>query len=212
MNPAAIWHNTPYTHHRKAIFKALRVDPADPASGFACACFRVIADDGVTYIAGAVGCPPHLDLERFKNWTPDDITDVILWSPRTNDLRALGEARSQTVLITPVASENTIMVYADGFAFFRAWLEARAAYAVRKQGLISNAWVHPLPEPSDSFIPGALVIGDIAKVKEWPAIADASLIAGPGVTDDALRQSVWRAAHIPQVITRTAHAVRKVAA
>lgn len=204
MTPGDIWHSTPYSHHRKAIFKALRVDPSDPSAGFACACFRVIADDGVTYIAGAVGCPPHSDLERFINWTPDDISNVILWNPRTNDTRILGEARSQTVLISPESREGMITVYQDAFAFFRAWCERRAEFIVRRQGVITNGWLHPMPEPRDSFIPGALVVGDLAKVKEWPRLSEATLIPGPGVSEDDLKKSVWRSAEIPTVNMRHA--------
>lgn len=209
MTPGEIWYRTPYIHHRRAIFNALQVDGSDPSAGFACACFRSIADDGINYIAGAVGCPPHLDLDRFRDWTPDRIAHVILWHPKSNDVRELGEAKSQSILIAPTIPDETITVYADGFAFFRAWIERRAAHYVRNQMTIRKEWAHPTPETSDSLIPGALVIGNIASVKEWPAISESALIAGPGVTDDALRQSVWRSAHIPQVITRN---IRKVAA
>lgn len=209
MTPGDIWHSTPYSHHRKAIFKALRVDPSDPSAGFACACFRVVADQGVTYIAGAVGCPPHLNLEAFKDWTPDAISDVVLWNPRTNDLKALGEAKSQAVLIAPTSPHDPLTVYQDGFAFFRAWLERRSEFYVRNQMSIRQEWVHPNTEPSDSLIPGALIIGKASDIKHWPYLHDATLVAGAGCDESALKNSVWRSAHIPQVITRTQ---RKVAA
>lgn len=205
MNPSEIWHHTPYAHHRAAIFKALQIDPRDPSAGFSCAQYRVVANEGVTYIAGAVGCPPHLDLERFKDWTPDAISDVILWNPRTNDVRILGEAKSQTVLIAPVHAE-TITVYQDARAFFRAWCERRAAHYVRHQGVISRQWLHPMPEPADSFIPGAFVCGSLSAVKGWHRLSDATLLPGPGCAEDELRKSVWRSADIPKVITRKAAA------
>lgn len=211
MNPGAIWHSVPYGHGRASIFKALHIDPREPSAGFACACFRIVADDGVNYIAGAVGCPPHLDLERFQEWTPDNVSEVILWNPRTAELRVLGEAKSQTILIAPRHAE-IITVFKDGYAFFRAWAERRAEFAARKQGVLNNAWVHPMPETSDSLIPGALIVGDTMAVKGWGALSQATLIPGPGVSEDELKKSVWRASDIPSVKTRAAQPARKVAA
>lgn len=175
-----------------AIMRALRIDRDQSGSSYACDAFRVVADDGHNWIAGAVGAPPSL---ARSTWLPADISDVILWNPRTNETRVLGD-RDPTV-IAPY--DDVITVYADGYAFFRAWADARAEVWGRAVARRDNKWVHPVTEIAT--VPAAIVIGDIAKVRRWPNAT--TLIAGPGIDADALRRSVWDSYNVPRVVGAT---------
>jgi hypothetical protein len=50
----------------------------------------------------------------------------------------------------------------------------------------------------DSGIPGALAIGDLAKI-DWRAVDASVLVAGPGIDAKALNKAIIRSARLPRV-------------
>lgn len=202
-NAALAWANADLRTNRTDILKALRIDPSDRTALFASMPFRVVADQGERFIGAAIGCPPHLDADAMRAWSPNDIRDVLLWSPKRGTVRVMGEA--QPVLVLP-DDRGTVTLFADPFAFMRAWVERRAAAMVRK--LHVTRWQTHTREPGDSYLPGALAIGDLARMHLGTADVEA-FVPGPGVAPDALRQAVYRSARMPRVIA--APALRKSA-
>lgn len=195
---AETWARAPFSYHRATILKLLRIDPTDRVAHFATAPFRIVQDDGCAWVAGAVGCPAHIDADAIATWTPRRIRSVILWNPKRDELRVMGEAASQASLILPDDCQ-TLTVYADGFSFFRAWAERRAEHAVRAVHVAGRAFTARVVEPADSLIPGALAIGDFEKLP-WRQAEAETILPGPGVDPETLRKAVWRAYSVPRVI------------
>jgi len=185
------WLHAP-RRHSDTIYRMLKIDPQDAGAGYAIAPFTVLEDDGKHWIAGAVGMWRAL---RPLEWCSDDVTAVILWNPRSNELRLAGEIEPSLILPDHVPARITI--YGDGFAFFRAWADQRAATfeCLRYAAACQRA---ALAEPGDSDIPGALAIGALHKL-DWRSTDAAVLVAGPGVDPRELNRAVIRSARLPRV-------------
>lgn len=188
------WLAADWSRNRTAIYRALRIDPNEPDVAYATGPFTLLTTGGGEHrwIAGAVGIwralSPH-------GWTPDDISDVILWNPRTGAVQLLdGDGPT---LIMPHRFEPRLTVYVDGFAFFRAWADRRAATltslrAASKAHRVADA------EPRDSDIPGALAIGEMKDI-DWCGTGASILVAGAGVDPKALNRAIIRSARLPRV-------------
>jgi hypothetical protein len=175
---------------RRAVFAALKIDPLEPTASYAIQPFTVLETDEGNWIAGAVGHEPPM---RYGDWTPTG--DVILWNPRSGAMRLRGVIGA--ALIVPHHPGARLTVFGDGFAFFRAWADNRAAIAERIAVASTNHRTTNA-EPMDSGIPGALVIGDMAKI-DWRDTGASVLVAGPGIDAKALNRAVIRSAHLPRV-------------
>jgi hypothetical protein len=175
---------------RLAVFRALKISPLEPTAGYAVQPFTVLETDLGNWIAGAVG---HADPLRYGEWSAAG--DVILWNPRTEEVRLRGETGS--ALICPFRAEPRLTIYGQGFAFFRAWADNRAAIAQRINLAAANHRATNA-EPMDSGIPGALAIGDLAKI-DWRAVDASVLVAGPGIDAKALNKAIIRSARLPRV-------------
>lgn len=186
------WLSTNWSANRATICRALKIDPAEPGATYATGPFAIMAEDGANWIAGAVGIWRALDP---LPWSVDDITEVILWNPRTGQVRFLDDVGPGVVI--PAKPEQRLTVYADGFAFFRAWADRRAEILARIRIAHEGHRVTAV-EPLDSAIPGALAIGDLAKI-HWRDIGASVLVAGPGVDAKKLNRAVIRSAHLPRV-------------
>ena len=199
--PGMAWRRADARRGRASILRALRVDAADPASFYATFPLRILntAEDEC-WIAAAAGCP------RLFGATCDpcpelDISDVILWNPSTGALRLLGEAACSSTIILPylvgAGLERRVIVYADPAAFFRAWADRRAEVWGRRRAVVDRKWTHGVTEHFDGGLPGALIIGDLGKVR---LPLDTSVLeAGPGVDARRLSQQVYRRADLPRV-------------
>lgn len=196
-SPGAVWMRARYERGRASICRALHIDRSEPTAAYATLPFAIVEDEeGETQIAGAIGIYPAFSV---GDWTSVDISDVILWSPRTNRVRIMGEARSASCLVLPaIIPTDRLAVYGDGFAFFRAWADNRAYIAALAVERAKGKWVHGVIEPADSGIPGALAIGDLNKMR----IADIDthvLVAGPGIDAAKLKSALFRSANLPRV-------------
>lgn len=195
--PSRRWNNAPHAHGRPSIARLCGME-GSPFATYACAPFRTyIDDDERSWIAGAVGAMPMLDSKRMMRWNHLDITDVILWDPRTGEGRLAGEHHSTSNLILPYIQDERMTVYGDTGAYFRAWAGRRARTAELGQRKARGEWNHPVCEPDDGGLPGALILGEVGKV-QWRGVTAATVIASTGVTKDELRGAALRAAHLPK--------------
>ena len=184
MTVAQIWRK------RLAIYRALKISPLEPTASYAIQPFTVLETGEGNWIAGAVG---HHPSTRYGDWNPTG--DVVLWNPRTGEMRLRGETGA--ALIAPFRAEPRLTIYATGFAFFRAWADNRAALAERIAHAITNHRATNA-EPADSGIPGGLAIGDLSKLN-WRDLDATVLVAGPGVDPKKLNSAIIRSARLPRV-------------
>lgn len=197
MTPVETWLAQDWLRGRAAICKALRIDHDDPASVYATAPFTILSDDGANWIAALVGMRPCLSVDAIRAWDEAAAGPVILWNPRTNKLRILGEAASASIAIVPDHADR-LTVYADAYSFFRAWADHRADIFASIKAAQSNPHRITPAEPADGGIPGALIVGSVEKAA--PQLFDAlHLLAGPGIDPAELKRSIYRAARIPTV-------------
>jgi hypothetical protein len=197
MTPAQAWWHAPHERGRARIYAALKIDPTEPTAPYACALFRALDLDDATWIASPTAGFPCLAVDAVLRSAPEDIPDVILWSPRTGTLRIAGESANTPALITPHPAPETLTVYGDGYAFFRAWADARAEFFARWRSARAGTSFIPT-EPTDGGMPGALVIGDLDKI-HWRHTGASVLVAGPGVPAAKLKTAVFRSARLPRV-------------
>lgn len=189
--PGRRWNQADYSAGRDTIARLLG------AEGFkhrlyATLPFRLIwTQEDEPWIGGAIGCPPALDAEKYGAWEHIDIRHVILWNPKTNQTRLLGDEEQPSHLVMPEPVPPELEVFSDTRAFFSAWARQRAAYA-------GMAQLHQLPESRDGHLPGALVVGSIEKVR-FPIHAADTLVARRPLSRAALRNAVLRSANLPKI-------------
>lgn len=197
--PGRRWNATPHSLGRASIARLLgQAGTACP--GYVTAPFRTwIDDDDRSWIAGAVGCPPCFDVDAVMHWRHLDIDEIILWCPRTGEARLAGEDPSTVRMILPCDQGASLTVWGDAGAFFRAWAQRRAGTADKMRRKTSGEWVHPVTESPDGEMPGALVVGDIGKLR-WGNVRASTIVAGPGMTRRDLHAAALRAASLPAFV------------
>lgn len=178
---------------RQAVFRALKIGASDPHAHFSTDRFTVLTIDGKAWIAGAVSASPIIG-HRYGDWFPNG-GEVILWNPRTNEVKLRDD--DHPTLILPHRAEARLTVYADGFAFFRAWADNRAAISERINLATDNHRITHA-EPSDGGIPGALAIGALNSI-DWTDTGSNILVAGPGIDPKKLNSAIIRSAKLPRV-------------
>lgn len=194
--PGRRWNMLEPSVGRASIHRLLALT-GDPAAIYAAAPFRSWTDDdGRAWIAGAIGCPPYFDNDAALRWEHLDITDVILWDPRTNEARIAGEHASTSVFVMPEQPDPRLTIWGDCGAFFRAWAARRVRtgklWIMRARG----EWQHPIDEPADGNLPGGLLIGDAFRAR-WPVTDSTTIVAGAGLSATELHAAAFRAARLP---------------
>lgn len=168
-----------------------------PGAAYATAPFRTWTDDdGVDWVAAAIGTPQCLDADAAGRWMHLDVRDVILWNPRTNAAQLAGEHRSVSTFVMPDHSGPELTVWGDCAAFFRAWAARRLETTRLSIMQASGSWAHPVLEPADGNMPGALLIGSVDAAR-WPGTSATSVVAADGVDSEDLYACALRAAGVP---------------
>lgn len=197
-SPALAWSLAPYELGRRTIMRALQIDPAEQFAGYATNAFRIISTaEDETWIAGAIGAPPSFDAKRLLAWSHLEIRDIVLWNPRTNALRILGQPQHAHMLVTPDHLDTRVTVYGEGQSLFRAWADKRAQTAAAIISAKANAHVIPV-EPADSDLPGVLALGELHRLA-WLDLNATVLVAGPGIDAAKLNKAIFRSARLPKV-------------
>lgn len=188
--PGKVWWNATAGH--PAIFRVMRVDPAEFGAFFACLPFRLARIDGEAVVLAAHPCPLTLG-PVSDDWL--DIETVLAWNPKSGAVRVLGDDAPQ---IAGRLTDETPTLYGDAFSFFRAWLEARAAFAMLRSQTASKEWA---AKPTEfGTAPGALIVGDPDKVR-WVPYALPRDIQCVGIDATKINRAIMRAARLPRAVT-----------
>lgn len=186
--PAKVWSQATYNH--SAIYKFLRIDPAESAARYAIEPFRVHTDPdtGKARILVAYPCPRLVD--AFDEHTV--IETVLSWNPTSGSVTVLRDPSPQLFGGFTDTEQGTI--FRDPFAFFRAWVESRAAWFVDYLSAIGRSWqVKPIER---DLVPGCLMVGDIEAIQWAPHSLPTSLNC-VGVDPKALNRAILKAARLP---------------
>lgn len=173
----AWWDSSP-THGRGSIYRLLEV-PNEPGAQYATMPFRVMRYDEQDWFGGAVGF-----VMGDPYWTHLDITEVVLWSPRTNETRLYADVKGDRSLVLPETLDAAPVIYGDGHNFMKAWAAKRLAEKHQ-------------PEKRCGNLPGVLAVGGLHQ--NWSSLEAETLLAGPGVDNNQLGRAVMASARLPVV-------------
>jgi hypothetical protein len=189
--PAKVWSQAKEAH--PAIYKFLRIDPAEQGARYAIDPFRVHMDPdtGKARILVAWPCPRLIDaLDDYLV-----VEQVIEWAPMANTVTMLRDPSPQLAGTFTDREQGTL--FADPFAFFRAWVEARAAWACEWMVSRRAAWrVRPIER---DLVPGCLMLGAVDQIRWQPSDMPASLNC-VGVDPRAVNRAILKAARLPMAI------------
>jgi hypothetical protein len=179
-----------------AIYRFLRIDPSDPYAPYAVEPFRVWQDPetGKNRILAAWPCPRLID-EQDDHL---DIEQVISWAPQQNVATMLGEPSPGLAGAFTDHADGTL--FSDPFTFFRAWVEARAAWAVEWLAAKGQTW-RARPRERD-LVPGCLMIGRVDQIAWAPGALPANLTC-VGLDARAINQAILKAARLPRAHAAT---------
>lgn len=196
--PGKLWWHAEALH--PAIFRALRMDREENGAVYAALPFRLHRDELGAKILIALPTPPQFDPECY-DWL--DIETVLEWYPHLNQFKIMGDHTPTTAgRIDPDCAE----LFADAFAFARAFAERRAQWFVSWQMNIGAKWRAASIEPD--LTPGLFLFDKPEKcrlpVHEMPAD-----VIAHGINPTDLNRALLRQAQIPRA--RAANQMRAVA-
>lgn len=194
--PSKIWANADIGH--KAVYKALKIDPADPAAFYAAFPFRLAMMGERARIVIAI-TPPLIATKGNEHWHHTDIDLVLSWNPVENTVEVIGD--TQPMAVFPDEMGDAVEVYGDGFKFFRRWIERRAEFWQRRTDSAKNKWKHPAVEPRDGGLPAILCVGDVRQIR-WQTHDLPPVINAVGIDRDALNASIFKSAAVPRVVDK----------
>lgn len=191
--PARTWWEAEAMH--PALFRALRIDRAEFAAPYAAHPFRLARIEGKAVVLAAHPAP------RILGPVDDDwlgIETVIVWNPVDDTATVPGDPVPQLV---GALSDDAPALHASPFAFFRAWLEQRAAFAMLRSTMVGKDWaVRPTER---THAPGALMIGTPEQIR-WNPSALPQHIECHGTDAKRVNSAIFRAAKLPRVTMRAA--------
>lgn len=190
--PGKTWWNAQAGH--PAIYRALKVDPNEFGAFYAILPFRLARIEGQPRILAAHPCPLTLG-PIDEDWL--SIEAVISWNPVDNTATVLRDKTPQLV-----GDLNEPVLFGDPFAFFRSWVEARAAFAMHRSHTAGKEWASPPTEYGTA--PGALIVGDADKIR-WAPSAMPRDLAVVGIDPIKINRAILRAANLPRAVAKQAN-------
>lgn len=172
-----------------AVYRALKIDPADPAAVYAAAPFRIGKVDEVPHVLAAWPAPNILG-EPDPDWL--DIEAVLAWNPVSNAVSVLSDPEPQLIGAWP--DVGPVRLFGTPFAFFRAWVEERAAFITAWQAAQRAHW---LATPTEASTPGMLATGPIDKIR-LPVATMPHNIECVGLDPREVNKAIMRAARLPR--------------
>lgn len=191
-SPGKLWWDAEFGH--RAIYRALRVDPDEFGAFYAILPFRLTRIDGKPLIVVAHPCPLTLG-PVTEDWL--DIESVIVWNPVDNSATVMGDDVPQLV-----GDVEQSTLFGDPFAFFRSWVEARAAFAMLRSQSAGKEW--SVSPTEFGTAPGALIVGDPDKVR-WVPHAMPRDLTCVGVEPQKINRAILRSARLPRAVAAPAN-------
>ena len=198
-SPAKTWWHAEAGH--AAIYRALRIDPAEFGAFYAGLPFRLARIDGKPLVLAAHPCPLTLG-PIDEDWL--GIEAVTAWNPVDGSVSILGDDGAQIIGDLTDAAPD---LYANAFAFFRAWVETRAAFAMTRTQFAGKDWAVTPTEYGEA--PGALIVGDPDKVR-WPTATMPRHLVCHGIDAIRINKAILRSANLPRAVTGS-HNIKKAA-
>lgn len=184
---AKTWFMAEPTH--PAIYRALKIDPTDPAAWYAAAPFRLAKIDGAHVILTAWPVPKMLS-DYPQDWL--DIETVMVWDPVHNRVTIPEDISPQLVGAWP--SAGTAILFGTPFSFFRAIAEERAALFTQ---VVRARKAHWLSDPSETIAPGMLVVGDLKRIR-LPVSTMPRDLECVGIDPREVNAAIQRSAALPR--------------
>jgi hypothetical protein len=201
MNAGGRWHDAKLkcdAAQFQWLAKVARFDPDDRRAFYALLPFAAVYDDDRWWLAATSAPPPTQHPEQIADYDPQD-ADVLLFDPVKNEARIWGDAEPQ--LFRPDRyAETRIVIYTGVREFLQAWAEARASHCVRASSM-SPTEREALHEPKDGFMPGALVVGAISRIR-WRGMPR-KVVAPDKDTARTIQRLIDRDEHRPRVSAPT---------
>jgi hypothetical protein len=186
-SPAKTWFFATFEH--AAIYRAMKVDPSDPASFYACAHLRLWRDvDGKALILAAHPAPGLIP--EAADWLGIDA--VLAWNPVDDTAYVMGDPAPQ--LFGGFTSPEVGAIYASPFTFLRAWTEARARFWTEWTSAQGLAW-RAAPVERDQ-VPGTLMLGGINDIAWVPSALPHDLTC-VGLDSSKINKAIIKAAKLP---------------
>lgn len=186
--PAKRWWNLDATHAATA--RALRINPQDDGAAYALIPFRLARTPEGPRILVAHPCPRF-----FAPQDPDwlGIETVLSWEPNSNTVQVEGDPSPRLV---GAWRDDATTLFNDPRAFFQAWAQRRAQFAIQREVYSGKSW-HTAPAECD-LAPGQLIVGDASKVR-WNPAAMPEHVECVGIDPRVVNKAVLRAAHLPRL-------------
>lgn len=187
--PGKTWWEAEGMH--PALFRALRIDRNDAGAIYAMHPFRLAKVDERHVILAAWPCPFIFGVPD-ENWF--GIETVLAWDPVKNRATVLGDEQPQ--IVGAFASPDKGTLFAQPFAFFRAWVEQRAAFATAYQAARAAHFTTP---PAERDAPGKLLVGDAGKVR-WRGHDLPETLTCVGIDPAQINRAILRQANLPRAV------------
>lgn len=172
-----------------AVYRALKIDPTDPAAWYAAAPFRLAKIDGAHVILAAWPVPKMLS-DYPSDWL--DIETIMVWDPVKNCVTIPEDISPQLVGAWP--SAGTARLFGTPFSFFRALAEERAALFTQ---VVRARKAHWLSDPAEVSAPGMLIVGDLKKIR-LPVHTMPRDLECVGVGPREVNSAIQRSAALPR--------------
>lgn len=172
-----------------AVYRALKIDPADPAAWYAAAPFRLVKFNGEHVILAAWPAPKMLS-DYADDWL--EIETVMVWDPVKNRVTIPEDISAQLVGAWP--TQGPARLFGTPFAFFRAIAEERAALFTQ---VVRARKAHWLSDPVEMVAPGMLLVGTLKEIR-LPVSAMPRDLECVGVDPREVNKVIMRCAALPR--------------
>ena len=96
-------------------------------------------------------------------------------------------------LVMPTQTDGEMNAYTEAKAWARAWVRKRMQWMEHRR-MVAKELGSEAVEPLDGCLPGALIVGDIGKVRHWPR--GVTFKAPDPETAKVINISIWRDARL----------------
>lgn len=178
------------------IARVVGIDADQPGGFYALMPFTAIYTDDRWWCAATNSPPPTQHPDQIGAYDPSD-ADVLLYDPVKNEAKIWNDAAPQLFRADTYA-ETSIVIYTNARTFMNRWARARLSHCLRAAEMSETERLS-LHEPRDGFMPGALVVGNISRVR-WRGMPRRVVAPDPGAAH-TIQRLIERDTHTPRVTT-----------